>query len=111
MGVTHNLIGGRIEPERMDRIWEVRLRATHWVGGIEVGDLIRWNPARDVQSLATFQILSSRVPQGCNGVYKVELARIAVTVHIMGATYVQEQVGHLVRNDDDDPNDFRRYGP
>jgi hypothetical protein len=105
MGVTHNLIGGRIEPERMDRIWEVRLRATHWVGGIEVGDWIRWNPARDVQSLATFQVLSSRVPSGCNGVYKVELARIAVTVHVAGEAYTQEQIGHLVRKGHD-PNDF-----
>ena len=110
--VTHNLIGGRIEPERMDRIWEPRFRATLWVGGIEVGDWIRWNPARDVQSLATFQVLSSRVPQDCNGVYRVELARIAVTVHIAGETYTQEQMGHLIRKiDDDDLEDFRRYGP
>jgi hypothetical protein len=103
--VTHNLIGGRIEPERMDRIWEPRFRATLWVGGIDVGDWIRWNPARDVQSLATFQVLSSRVPQGLNSVYKVELARVLVDVHIMGVTYTREQWGHLVRKGYD-PNDF-----
>jgi hypothetical protein len=102
---VHNLIGGRIEPERQDRIGEMRFRATHWNDGIEVGDLIRWNPARDVDSLATFQILSSRVPQGCNSVYKVELGRVLVDVHIMGTTYTREQIGHLVRKGYD-PNDF-----
>src|SRR5262245_36220133 len=48
--VVHDLVGGRIEPERMNSIDQLRFRATHWVDGIEVGDLIRWNPARDVQS-------------------------------------------------------------
>jgi hypothetical protein len=70
-----------------------------------VGDWIRWNPARDVQSLATFQILNSRVPQGLNSVYKVDLARILVEVHIVGVTYTREQPGNLVRKDYD-PNDF-----
>ena len=78
----HNLIGGRIEPERQDRIGGLRFRATHWIDGIAVGDIIRWNPARDVDSLATFQVLSSYVPRGLNSVYKVELARIPATPHI-----------------------------
>ena len=112
MSSVHNLIGGRIEPERQDRIGEMRFRATHWIDGIEVGDWIRWNPARDVQSLATFKILSSRVPQGCNSVYKVELGRVLVDIHIAGKTYTREQMGHLIRDhDDDDPEDFRRYAP
>lgn len=89
----------------MDRIWEPRFRATLWVDGIKVGDWIRWNPARDVESLATFQILSSRVPQGLNSVYKVDLARILVDVHITGLTFTRMQPGNLVRKDYD-PNDF-----
>lgn len=89
----------------MDRIGEDRFRVTLWVDGIEVGDWIRWNPARDVDSIATFLILSSRVPQGCNSVYKVELARILVDVHIAGQTYIREQLGHLVKKGYD-PNDF-----
>lgn len=104
--VTHNLIGGRIEPEIMDRIWEMRFRATHWVDGIAVGDRIRWNPAKDVESIATFQVLSSRVPQGCNSVYKVELGRILPDIHVAGETYYRVQVGHLVKTEYD-PNDFR----
>ena len=109
MARVHNLIGGRIEPERMDRIWEIRFRATHWIDGIAVGDLIRWNPARDVASLATFEILSSRILRGCNSVYKVELGRVLVDVHIAGAAWRRPQVGHLVRTEYD-PNDFS-WGP
>lgn len=103
---AHDLIGGRIEPERIGCVWAVRFRATHWIDGIAVGDLIRWNPARDVDSIATFQVLSSRVPQGCNAVYKVELARFFVNVHIAGETYTRPQMWHLVRTEYD-PNDFR----
>jgi hypothetical protein len=103
--IMHNLIGGRIEPEIMDRIGEARFRATHWIDGIAVGDLIRWNPARDVASLATFQILSSRIPQGCNSVYKVELGRILPDMHIASETYTRPQIGHLVRTEYDQ-NDF-----
>jgi hypothetical protein len=95
----------------MDRIGEIRFRATHWIDGIAVGDLIRWNPAKDVDSLATFQILSSRIPDGCNSVYKVELARVFVDVHIVGETFTRQQMGHLIRDDGDDPDDFRRYAP
>ena len=106
MARVHNLIGDRIEPEVMDRIWDVRFRATHWIDGISVGDWIRWNPARDVQSLATFEVLSSRVPQGCNSVYKVELGRVRVDVHVAGETWCRPQMGHLVRTEYD-PNDFK----
>ena len=106
MSRIHCLIDGRIEPERMERIWEMRFRATHWIDGIAVGDLIRWNPASDVESLATFEVLTSRVPQGCNSVYKVELGRVLVDVHIAGGAYCRPQMGHLVRTEYD-PNDFR----
>lgn len=94
----------------MDRIGEMRFWATHWNDGIEVGHWIRWNPARDVDSIATFQILSSHVPNGCNSVYKVDLARILVDVHIVGETFTRPQLGHLIRTDDD-LHDPRRYGP
>ena len=75
----------------------MRFRATHWIDGIAVGDLIRWNPARDVDSLATFQVLSSYVPRGCNSVYKVELGRITSRVRVAGETYAKQSVGHLVQ--------------
>jgi hypothetical protein len=93
---VHNLIGGRIEPEIRARIAEPRLRATHWIDGIAVGDLIRWNPAGDLASLATFEVLSSFVPRGLNSVYKVELGRVCPDVHVAGAVYRRADVGHLV---------------
>lgn len=94
--VTHVLIGGRIEPEIRERIGAIRFRATHWIDGIAVGDLIRWNPACDVDSLATFEVLSSYVPRGLNSVYKVELGRTAPDVHIAGEAYRMPSVGHLI---------------
>ena len=114
MSRVHNLIGGRIEPERIDHICRLRFRATHWIDGIAVGDLIRWNPARDVDSLATFHVLSSYVPRGCNSVYKVELARVIPDAHIIGDTYKAPAVGHLIFIDyAADPGehiDYYRYG-
>lgn len=98
--VVHNLINGRIEPERMDRIGGLRFRATHWNDGIAVGDFIRWNPARDVASIATFEVLSSYVPRGLNSVYKVELGRVTPDVHIAGETHSGPSVGHLMPVED-----------
>jgi hypothetical protein len=94
--VVHDLIGGRIEPEIRERIGAIRFRATHWIDGIAVGDLIRWNPAHDVASLAIFEVLSSYVPRGLNSVYKVELGRVQPDVHVAGETYRTPSVGHLV---------------
>ena len=88
---VHNLIGERIEPEQAQRIFEMRLRATHWIDGIAVGDWIWWNPARDIASLATFQVLSSYTPKGCNSVYRVDLGRVWPDVWIMGKCYVRPQ--------------------
>ena len=93
---SHNLIGGRIQPDIQERISWSRFRATHWIDGIAVGDLIRWNPAKNVVSLATFEVLSSYVPRGLNSVYKVELGRVAPDVHIAGEIYRSPSVGHLV---------------
>ena len=95
--VVHNFINGRIEPEIRDRIGELRFRAIHWTDGIEVGNRIRWNPAKDVESIATFEVLSSYVPRGLNSVYKVELGRVTLPVHIAGAMWLAPSVGHLVR--------------
>ena len=94
--VIHNLIGGRIEPEIRGRIGALRLRATHWIDGIAVGDIVRWNPANDVDSLATFEVLSSYVPRGLNSVYKVELGRVAAEAHVAGEAFQAPSVGHLV---------------
>jgi hypothetical protein len=89
-----------MELERQDHIGRLRFRATHWIDGIAVGDLIRWNPARDVQSIATFVVLSSYVPRGCNSVYKVEVGRIASVVHVAGECYAQPSIGHLMPRED-----------
>jgi hypothetical protein len=32
-------------------------------------------------------------------------------VHIAGETFTRQQMGHLIRDDGDDPDDFRRYAP
>jgi hypothetical protein len=49
-----------------------------------------------MQSIATFQILSSYVPRGCNSVYKVEIGRVASVVHVAGECYAEPSIGHLM---------------
>ena len=93
---THDLTGGRIEPERTDHISRPRFKVTLWESGIRSGDLIRWNPSRDVASLATFQVLSTYPLKGANGVWKADLGRIVPDVVVCGQVYRMPSHGHLV---------------
>ena len=92
----HNLTGGRIEPERSEHISRPRFKVTIWEPGIRTGDSIRWNPRKDVTSLATFQVLSISPMKGAQGTWKADLGRIVPDVTVCGVTYRMPSHGHLV---------------
>ena len=95
----HNLIGGRVQLESLTG--EFRLKVRYWTEGCPLcpGDLIRWNPAGNASSIATFQVLTTGAFKGANGVYFAELGRIPADVHVAGETYRAPAIEHLVQLD------------
>ena len=95
----HDLTGGRIEPERTDHISRPRFKVTLWEPGIRSGDLIRWNPNRDVNSLATWTVLAIQPMKGAQGVWKAEIGRVSPDVFVAGERHHIPSHGHLVAMD------------
>lgn len=92
----HDLTGGRIEPERTDHITRLRFRVTLWEKGIRTGDCIRWSPNRDVNSIATYEVLSLWPMKGAQGTWKADLGRVAPRVWVAGEQHQFPWHGHLV---------------
>ncbi len=94
--VVHNLVGGRIEPLRRDQIHRARFLVTHWIAELRTRDTIRWNPAKDVDSLRTYVVIANTPMRGCQGVWRAEVSLVQPDVTICGATYAAPSQGVLM---------------
>lgn len=93
---------GDIAPLRPEHVSRARFGVTIWPRAygnpvvVNPGDLVRWNPTGDVESIRTWTVVTISKVAGCQGAYRAELSALIPDVTVGGVTHAAPSQGALV---------------